>query len=621
MRKGILVLLGCLVFQSAFSIELQDIKFVQEEEVSKIRFKLDRKGVKAKTFHVIEDKQIILDMRGVKTNAKQLRSIDTSEFSGSVVLISPYRKPDNKNDLRVAIQLRDNVRSALKAVGDTLVLEIENRFGVFSKRRLDKVRLKEQEVGLGASDRKVNIPKSESVEDILDNLAQSGPKRYVGKRISFNVKDIAVSDLLTMIASASGFNVILSKEVMQKPNVTLSLTNIPWDQALDTVLDLSKLVATKNGNILLINTLEQATKERQAELEAQTITLKKEPLVTKVFPISFSKPDELEAIVKTYLTKDRGTVTHDKRTNYLIVKDTAGNIEKVKKIIETLDTQTPQIQIEAKIVEMDEGYRKELGLKKGVSFGYDPVGSKGVPQAALAGTDATGTTVAAGVANQGPGFSFSTAPLENAGTVAGIMVSQYKRLVNLDLSLQLMENQSKGKIISSPKIITQNGKKAKITSEEERPFAEQTVTPATNAADTLVTTQFRTLKSNLDLSVEPVVTNDGSIIMSVELTKDSFATSGLESINGPPTLFKRKLQTNVLVENGSTVVLGGVYQYVKTESHSGIPFLKDIPLIGWLFRSAYNPSTTKSELVVFLTPRIVNVEEAGLADRAKIAVE
>ena len=165
-----------------------------------------------------------------------------------------------------------------------------------------------------------------------------------------------------MIASASGFNVILSKEVEKKPNVTLSLTNIPWDQALDTVLDLSKLVATKNGNILSITTLEQATLERQKELEARTITLKKEPLVTKIFPISFAKPGDLQKIVETYLTKDRGTVTFDDRTNYLIVKDTPGNIEKIKKIIDTLDTQTPQIQIEAKIVEMSEGYSRQIGF-------------------------------------------------------------------------------------------------------------------------------------------------------------------------------------------------------------------------------------------------------------------
>ena len=118
-----------------------------------------------------------------------------------------------------------------------------------------------------------------------------------------------------------------------------------------------------------------------------------------------------------------------------------------------------------------------------------------------------------------------------------------------------------------------------------------------------------------------MVTNDGSIIMSIDLQKDSFSESGLEDSGGPPRLFKRQLSTNVLVENGATVVLGGVYQYIKTESHSGIPFLKDIPLLGWLFRSSYNPSSQKSELVVFLTPRIVNIEEAGLADRVKIPVE
>lgn len=591
MRFGILILF--LIFSSFHveAIELQKIDFFQKGEVSKLVLKFDRTGVKAKKFHVPEDKQIILDIKGVKANEKVMRAMDTSEFSGSVVMITPYRKPGSPKDLRLAIQLRENIRSLLAADENVLTLQMENRFGVFTKKKYDKARA--NQTAVNELSERLLVPKSDAVEDILENLTLSGNKKYIGKKISFNVKDVTIVDALKMIADASGFNIILGKEVENVPNVTLSLTNIPWDQALDTILDLGKLVANKNGNILMISTLEKATQDKRKRLEAEALNKREEPLVTKIFPVSFSAPGDLAKIMNEYLTPNRGKISIDDRTNSLIVKDTPDIIEKLKKIVKTLDTQTPQIQVNAKIVEMRESFAQQIGLRRGLTFGYDPV----------ANNDFDGDRT-----DEGPGFSISSAPTGDAPTLFGLNIASFSRLRNLDLTLQLMENRSQGKVISTPKVVMQNGESAEITTTDTTSY------PVTIVSDSGVAQQeFRQISADLALKVKPEVTNDGSIFMEIDLKKAGFGTR--PSANGPPDLQSNALKTNVLVDNGSTVVIGGVYTSSKLTSESGIPFLMDLPLVGWLFRTPHNPQTEKKELIIFLTPRIINLEEAGLVDR------
>jgi type IV pilus assembly protein PilQ len=594
MKNGffLILLFSSLLSQNLAAQEIKSVNFVQEGEVSKLIIETDQDNTLAERFHVSEDKQIILDLKNIKVSPKYLRGIDTSEFPGSAVFVSGYKKPGTTNDVRFAIQLRDNVRSILESKGKSIVLNIENRFGVFSQ-----TKLRSSENISGASDTKtedivgLNVPKSNSLEDILENLTLSGPKKYIGKRISINVRDIPIPDLLNMIADTSGFNIIIDQGVTSSPPLTLTLTNVPWDQALDTVMSLSKLVAQKNANILVVKTLAVATKEKEELLVAEKLKQGLEPLVTRVFLINYSTLAEIEIIIRDYLTKERGAMQRDERTNSLIVKDTVESIERIKKIIETLDTQTPQILIESKIVEANESYSKRIGLSRGVSFGYDPVKDT----SALVST--------------GPGFSFSTGPTAQVPTVAGMTIGIYKRLVNLDLNLQLMESESKGRIISTPKVVAQNKKPATITSTEQTSFRVQQV--ATTAQPALAT--FQNISATLNLQVTPQVTNDGAISMQIALTKSAFGTR--PSPDAPPNITTRNVNTNVLVDNGSTVVIGGLYQTASLETQSGIPFLKDLPLIGWLFKTPYAPDTSKNELIIFLTPRIMNQDEAGLSDR------
>ncbi|MBY0516184.1 MAG: type IV pilus secretin PilQ [Bacteriovoracaceae bacterium] len=596
MKNGFFILISMILFSTntSWGQEIKSVNFLQEGDVSKLVIEVD-KPIVADRLHVKDDKQIILDLKNVKIDKKLLRGIDTSEFDGATVYISGYPKPGATNDIRFAVQLRDNVRSILDSQGNKIVLSIENRFGVFSKSKLKEtettmVKTTEQGKTEKIEDSvHLNVPKSASIEDILENLTLSGPKKYIGKKISINVKDIPLPDLLRMIADTSGFNIIIDADITKVAPLTLSLTNIPWDQALDTILALSKLVATKNSNILSVTTIEKATTEREADAKAQQLKLGLEPLVTKVFPISYAEMADLKKILTDYLTPTRGTMSDDPRTNSLIVKDTVDSIERIKKIVELLDTQTPQILIEAKIVEASEAYGKRIGLSNGLTFGYDPV------------VDITTVT------NRGPGFSFSTASGGTGGSALGINIASFKRLGNLSAALELMESESKVRIVTAPKVITQNKKPANITSTETTSFLVTTV------ANGATTQAFQTIPVSVNLTVTPQVTNEGAINMDVQLSKGAFGDR--PGANAPPNTTTRQLKTNVLVDNGSTVVLGGLYGTTSTESHSGIPFLKDLPLVGWLFRTPYNPTNTRSELLIFLTPRIINQEEAGLIDR------
>lgn len=609
MKKGLfqfffLINLFVIYFTSSQASELKGLQFKQVGEIGQLEIILDDEKSVANKISITDSKQIIVDLSNVQAQEKTLRAFDTSEFSGAVVFVSAYKKPGSEKDLRIALQLRDNVRSVINKEGNKFVLSIENRFGAFSKAKLEEEQQFDSNI-TNAEEGRIHVPKSTQIEDILENLTLSGRKKYVGTKISFNVKDAAVEDILKMIADSSGFNIILTEEIKSLPPLTLSLTNIPWDQALDTVLGLNRLVAKKNGVILLVSSIERATAELQAEIQNKRLAEAQEPLVTKIFPISYAGIDDISIILKEYLTPQRGKIANDQRTNSLILKDTAEVIEKMKKIVELLDTQTPQVLIESRIVEVVESYKKELGLTNGITWGYDPIG-----QISNSGPLEIGASGSGGSQDVGPGFSFSSAPTESR-TALGLAIGRFGRLFNLSMSLQLMESEAKGKIISSPKVITQNKKTATITTSDQTSFANSATSTGTSTTQTVT---FQQATASMSLQVTPQVTNEGSIVLDINLTKDQFGERAFTG--GPPNKQTRAIQTNVLVDNGSTIVIGGVYNYEKRENHSGVPFLKDIPLLGWLFRTPYNPQTSKNELMIFLTPRIINQEEAGLINRS-----
>ena len=591
MTKRIFFSIFVLIPVALYGTLLQSINFQQKGNTSSLEFVFDSKDFKARSFSVREDKQIIVDIEGVTANSKVLRPFDTSEFEGPVVFVSPYVRPGGGNNIRVVLQLRDNVGSALSVQEDKATLTVENRFGAFAASGITSPD--------GGTDTSVNIPKSDSIEDILENLTLSGPKQYVGKKISINAKGLSLEDTLKTIAEISGLNIILTDQARNSPPLSLSMVDIPWDQALDTLMDLNGLVAQKSGAILIIRTYAEMAERKKAEEEqekAMAAAEGSENLETRILPINYADTAALSGMLKPYLTKEQGEIADDKRTNYLIVKDKPEVIEKIRGIVGALDTQTPQVLIESKIVEVNESYSKTLGFMQGVNFAYDPIGR--VPNT-----------------NQGPGFTFSTAPVGGDGgrNTAGLVITRFSRFLNLNFQLQLMESESKGKVVASPKVITQHNQAATITSSDETSFEVVQGTPPDSQ------TTYQTVSATLTMEVTPKVTNEGSINMDISIDKGSFGAR--PSTGSPPNQTKRSVKTSVLVDNGATVVIGGLYNYSKAEAHSGIPFLKDIPLLGWLFRTPYAPQTVKSEMMIFLTPRIVNPQETPQTQEAMETAE
>jgi type IV pilus assembly protein PilQ len=621
MRKGffhlLIILMASEVIYGQDTIkpqnQLEAINFRQKGEISQLELVMSNDKAEASMFIVGEDRQIILDIKDTTGNRKVLRGLDTSEYSGSVVYISPYKKPNVDNEIRVMIQLRENVRAEMRKIGNRVFVDIENRFGAFNANNNTNIGVetgfqnKNQVLG------RINIPKSENLEDILENLTQSGRKKYIGKKISLNTKELPVEDILRALAESSGFNIILTKDVKELSPLALSLTNTPWDQVLDTILDLKKLVVTKNGTILLVKTIAEATQDKEEKERNRSLNSKQEPRVTKVIPLSYAQTAEIRVILQEYLTpgssetaKDGGTISEDVRTNSIIVKDTESVLERLVKIVEVLDLQTPQVLIESKIVEVSESHSKNLGVDGGFGYGYDPVGDIGASRLASPTSIGSNPEVGGGL-NAGPGFSFNTAgqALATGGTgVFGIAVKQFGRVFDLNFRLQLLEEESKAKVISSPKVVAQNKKKAVLSSLKTVTFLK-----TEGVGDNTVTSPEQ-LEANISLEVTPQVTNEGSIALEINVKKEDFIAQKNAAL--PPDKTGNSVSTNVLVENGSTIVIGGIYEYSKIESHSGVPILKDIPLLGWLFRSPYNPAVSKKEVVIFITPRIINQKEAGI---------
>jgi type IV pilus assembly protein PilQ len=286
------------------------------------------------------------------------------------------------------------------------------------------------------------------------------------------------------------------------------------------------------------------------------------------------------------LTKDRGNLKIDKRTNYMIVYDTAETIEVIGRIVKELDSETPQVMIEGKVVELTEGNEKDLGLQNGLGINYgfsgmaNPTGLLGAPGTAVSGTGSFGLNTVSG-----------------SSGLLSVLITNVSRLINLDFKLNLMEKQDKAKIITSPKVITKHKEKANLVSATTQYVA----TP--NASSTgLITNTLTPISANVSLDVTPQVTNENSINLEINIEKSDFTNQ----VGQQTSTQSNKIQTNVLVDNGNTLMIGGLYKTNESESQSGVPILKDIPLIGWLFKTSYKPIKKKSELIIFITPTIMN---------------
>ncbi len=423
----------------------------------------------------------------------------------------------------------------------------------------------------------------EKEEKVPGYLADS--EDFTGRTISLNFQDIPVRTVLQIIADYNEFNLITSDTVTG--NITLRLDGVPWDQALDIILKVKGLDKRMQGNILMVAPSDELAAREAKNLQAQQQVEELAPLYSEYVQINYAKASEFSDLIKnedTSILSPRGSVSVDERTNTLLIRDTAKSIEDIKRMVNILDIPVRQVIIEARMVTVKDNINEELGIRWGVT---DTDG-----QYATSGSLEGAGSAAGGIA---PALADRLNVNLPVASPAGALAFQVARLADgtiLDLELSAMEKENKGEIIASPRITTANQKEAYIEQGVEIPYQEAASSGAT-------ATQFK--KAVLSLTVTPHITPDDKIILDLVVTQDT--VSDVQS-GQAPAIDTQRIGTQVLVNNGETIVLGGIYQQSIISTISKIPVLGDIPYFGWLFRNT-NQFNEKKELLIFVTPRIV----------------
>jgi type IV pilus assembly protein PilQ len=441
------------------------------------------------------------------------------------------------------------------------------------------------------------------------NKLTQGTQGYRGERLSLNFQNVEVRAVLQVIADFTGLNIITSDTV--SGNLTLRLKDVPWDQALDIVMQAKGLDMRKNGSVLWIAPKDELLTKEKLELEQRAQIADLEPLKTEIFQLNYQKAESFKQVFgidgdsKNRILSKRGSAVIDPRTNQLFVTDITSKLEEIRKLVQKTDIPSKQVLIEARIVEADDKFSKNLGAKlgfndartlRGGDSGYQISGNN---RLAFTGNYlGVGETTGQAALTQGsyiPNTQFVNLPASGIGglNAASIGVSIFSAAANrfLNLELSALEADGKGKIISSPRVVTADQLKALIEQGTELPYQVATSSGATSIA-------FR--KANLKLEVTPQITPDGNIILDVDVNKDSV---GVETRAGF-AIDTKHVKTQVLVENGGTVVLGGIFQQTERETETKVPLFGDIPVVGNLFKSN-SRTNDKTELLIFITPKIV----------------
>jgi type IV pilus assembly protein PilQ len=412
----------------------------------------------------------------------------------------------------------------------------------------------------------------------------AGNTQFYGNKISMEYDEMPIQKALAEIVDQSGLNVIISEEI--KGNISLKLRQVPWDQALVVIMRARKLGYSRQGNLLRIAPIADLKAEEEDANKLAASRKAVEALKVRMFPISYAKVDELEKKLKDFLG-DRGKVVGDVRTNALVVTDIEENLVRVAKLIASLDIQPQQVLIEGKIVEAQEEFTRSIGVNWASNGAQIKVGNS--PK---------------GPVNMTPRFAVNQGGTAKTGNFSlGFDIGTLDIFGSITSALSLSEQENKVKVLASPRIFTLSNEKADINQTTEVPVKQVTV----NGNSTQVSFQFKPL--TLKLEVTPQVTSDGSVIMKVGVNRQ-FQGAVVDPSAGSFAVNSREANTKVLVKNGQTAVIGGIYQSDATDGEQGVPWLRDTPFLGWLFKTK-DISKRKSELLIFLTPRILGQLESS----------
>ena len=421
---------------------------------------------------------------------------------------------------------------------------------------------------------------------------------YSGEKLSLNFQNIEVRAVLQLIADFTGLNVVVSDSV--SGNITLRLRNVPWDHALDIILQTRGLGMRQTGNVMLIAPRAEIAERDRQEMEAQQKVVELAPLRTRFYQVNYARAADVASILRSgdaSILTSRGSVTIDNRTNTLMVLETADKHEEITSLIQRLDVPVSQVLIESRIVIATDDFSRDLGVRAGVnaSGSYDPssptinnpdafVGGSGAATQHMMPTGFDRFNLPAQDSRYNVNF-----PAAAGASRIGLAVLGSRYLVDLELSA--LQTEGRGEVISNPRVVTSNQHTARIEQGVDIPYQEASASGATSVS-------FQ--KAVLSLEVTPQITPDDRVSMDLRVNKDS--VGGLYA--GVPSIDTSSVETQVLVDNGDTVVLGGIYEHAKTEGARKVPLLGDIPVLGHLFRSTTR-SEAKSELLIFVTPRIL----------------
>ncbi|MDY1017578.1 type IV pilus secretin PilQ [Pseudomonas coleopterorum] len=413
---------------------------------------------------------------------------------------------------------------------------------------------------------------------------------YTGEKLSLNFQDIDVRSVLQLIADFTNLNLVASDTV--QGGITLRLQNVPWDQALDLVLKTKGLDKRKVGNVLLVAPADEIAARERQELESQRQIQELAPLRRELMQVNYAKAADIAKLFQSVtrgenVETERGSITVDERTNNIIAYQTQDRLDELRRIVTQLDIPVRQVMIEARIVEANVGYDKALGVRWGGSTNL-----RGKHNWTAYGLDNNGDEAGNTGAEVGSNTPFID--LGAADATSGIGLGFVTNNVLLDLELSAMESTGNGEIVSQPKVVTSDKETAKILKGTEVPYQEASSSGAT-------TVSFK--EASLSLEVTPQITPDSRIIMEVKVTKDE--PDYLNAVLGVPPISKNEVNAKVLVNDGETIVIGGVFSNTQSKTVDKVPFLGDVPYVGRLFRRDV-VSEAKSELLVFLTPRIMN---------------
>ena len=418
---------------------------------------------------------------------------------------------------------------------------------------------------------------------------------FTGQKISLDFQDADINDILRLIAEVGKVNIIAGGDVQGK--ITTRMTDVPWDQALDVILKINGLAQERSGNIIRVAPLEKFTNERQERLKARVTEVQAEPLVTRIVPANYAAAKDLRPNLEKLLSR-RGTIIIDARTNTMIITDTQASLDGVLALIEKLDRPTPQVMIEARIVESSRTFLRELGIQLGLA--HSQITNQTFPNRIDVRGGVPAATNAGGLTPPTPPANFlldlpAAVGLGSGGAIGFSLASIGGSI--LDAQLSALESSGRGKIISSPKIATLDNTEAQIQSGRKIPVA------TVSAEGTR--TEF--VDANITLKVTPHVTPNEFIGMKITATKNE--ADFTQQVNGIPTITTREANTDMLVKDGDTVVIGGLYRRNIQSNRSGVPGLSNIPVLGWLFRKE-SQRDDSDELLIFLTPRIIRQDDA-----------